>query len=538
MWFTKSVEVKTPLGPIKGAKIDSCYGVPIYTFQGIPYAKPPVGGLRFKDPVAVEPWTKMLDCTKPPPKAPSMNIAELKMELLPDSSEDCLYVNVYTPQVPNNNQKLPVMAWIHGGGFTFGTGNRDSYGPDYIVPNGVILVSISYRIGAFGFLSLQTEECPGNYGLKDQSLALKWIQNNIAAFGGDPGNVTLFGESAGAASVQYQMLSPLSRGLFHKAIAQSGSALCRWAYSRQPEQSALLLAKRLGCDTKDPAEALRAIRGSSTKDVVFKSDGIYGEIGGTWAGESLLAFSFAPTAEPVGTPNAFLTKTVEQALADGDMADVPFIHGVNSCEMSFVMLSHNYVPLFTQDEEYQYMLPKEREVPLNSEKSIAAAKKLREFYFPNGNTQEGYLKAQTSVWFTYPAYKTLMTDLKTKKTPDYFYVFDECRYPSGLRSMFGTQDIPGAGHADDLEFLFHPVTVSRDTKPPIERSSKDGKISALLTKLWTDFAKTGVPSTDWPPAKPDNLSYAHIKDNLVVKTDYAKDEMQFWEELHEFMKSA
>lgn len=139
--------------------------------------------------------------------------------------EDCLYLNVFTPEKPQVGKQLPVMVWIHGGGFANGCGNQEWYGPDYLVPKGVILVSINYRLAAFGFLSFANTECPGNFGLKDQSLGLKWVQQNISAFGGDPNNVTIFGESAGSASVHYQVLSPLSRGLFQKAIAQSACSI-------------------------------------------------------------------------------------------------------------------------------------------------------------------------------------------------------------------------------------------------------------------------------------------------------------------------
>lgn len=147
----------------------------------------------------------------------------------PHSSEDCLYLNLFAPQAPKPDAQLAVMVFFHGGGFTGGSGNQDWVGPDYLVPKNVILINVNYRLGPFGFLSFRNTECPGNYGLKDQCLALKWIQNNISAFGGNPDNVTIFGQSAGGAAVQYHFLSPASKGLFAKGIAQSGSVLNRWA---------------------------------------------------------------------------------------------------------------------------------------------------------------------------------------------------------------------------------------------------------------------------------------------------------------------
>lgn len=157
-------------------------------------------------------------------------------------SEDCLYLNVYTPSILPLIL-LPVMIFIHGGSFKSGSGNEEIYGPDFLVKNEVILVTINYRLGVFGFLSLQSKNIPGNAGMKDQVAALKWVKSNIENFGGDPNNITIFGESAGAASVSFHLISPLTKGLFKRAIIQSGSANCWWAQALEPRERAKALAR-------------------------------------------------------------------------------------------------------------------------------------------------------------------------------------------------------------------------------------------------------------------------------------------------------
>lgn len=152
---------------------------------------------------------------------------------------------MHLPFLSSSQPKLPVMVWLHGGGFSFGSGNSFLYGPDYLVAEDIVLVTFNYRLGPLGFLTAGPD-APGNQGLKDQLLALKWVQDNIAAFGGDPGQVTIFGESAGASSVQLLLLSPMAKGLFHRAISQSGSALNPWSMAASSSQRAARLAANLG----------------------------------------------------------------------------------------------------------------------------------------------------------------------------------------------------------------------------------------------------------------------------------------------------
>ena len=231
----RTLEVATEYGPVDGFENDG-----VFSYRGIPYAAPPVGELRWKPPVEPEPWTDTLEAVDTPPICPQAAFAGLPVPGF-NPNEDCLYLNVDTPA---EGERLPVMVWLHGGGFTIGEGLQADGGTsgDRIARQaGVIVVSMNYRLGQLGFLSHSTltAESPdgasGNYGLMDQAAAMRWVQDNIAAFGGDPDNVTVFGESAGGFSVCAHLGSSFSADLFDKAIVMSGSCQRPWATREQAE---------------------------------------------------------------------------------------------------------------------------------------------------------------------------------------------------------------------------------------------------------------------------------------------------------------
>jgi len=234
--------VETSSGKVKGAKREyegiNKNGTYV-SFQGIPYAMPPVGTLRFKDPKPIQPWAGIKDVSgKPGEACPQSTLFTAKPEDIGKltGDEDCLFLNIYTEEIPSskssNSQLLkPVMFYIHGGGFSIGAGagstGQPGSGEDYLLESGMVLVTINYRLGALGFLAIEGSNIQGNQGLKDQVLALRWVKENIAKFGGDPGRITISGLSAGAMSVHAHILSPMGKGedLFHRAISQSGTMM-------------------------------------------------------------------------------------------------------------------------------------------------------------------------------------------------------------------------------------------------------------------------------------------------------------------------
>jgi para-nitrobenzyl esterase len=249
----ESAVVEAPCGRLAGVRAGD-----IFSFKGIPFGRPPVGALRWRFPEPVPPWTGTRDATHFGPICPQAptQIEALLGGTLGEQSEDCLYLNIWTPGCDSG--KRPVMVWIHGGAFVIGAGSQGLYNGRHLAARDVVVVTINYRLGVFGFLNLAdaTEgKAPGTgvEGIADQILALEWVKRNIAAFGGDPENVTVFGESAGAMSVAALMSSPPAHGLFHKAISQSGAA--HIGYERERSAAvAHAMMHELGVSPADEAQ--------------------------------------------------------------------------------------------------------------------------------------------------------------------------------------------------------------------------------------------------------------------------------------------
>ncbi|KAJ8881417.1 hypothetical protein PR048_017898 [Dryococelus australis] len=263
--MSEEVIVDIRQGRLRGKKVVSAAGGEYYSFQGIPYAKPPLGNLRFRPPEKPEPWQGIRDATEERDISPSMHLLLGKY----DGNEDCLFVNVYTAQWPARNLK-PVMVCFHGGGFMLGSGNTDLHGPDFLVAEDVLLVTLNYRLGALGFLNLEGCDATTNNGLRDQVMALTWVKENIAQFGGDPRNVTIFGVSAGGCSVHHLMFSPSAEGLFHRVIAMSGTALLPLCFIPHDvsNKRGLRLAKVLGCTSDDPRQIVDYLRTVPAEEIV------------------------------------------------------------------------------------------------------------------------------------------------------------------------------------------------------------------------------------------------------------------------------
>ncbi|KAK9502364.1 hypothetical protein O3M35_011153 [Rhynocoris fuscipes] len=289
-------------------------------YSGIPYAKPPIGELRFQDPQPPSKWHKV--------REPSF-IGELCLQSLHNvkmlrnaviGSEDCLYMSVYTPQL-NPLKLYPVLVYIHGGGYEYGAGEFLGR-PGYFLDHDIVLVTFNYRLGILGFLSMEDSTLPGNMGLKDQNMVLQWVQKNIRNFGGDPNMVTIYGESAGAGSVHHHMLSPLSKGLFHQAISQSGTALSAKNFLPPgiAKTRAMKLAEKAGCPSSNTEQMLICLREMNAQDItrlnqIFSMKQI----------ESLAPF--IPVVDSVAA-NPFLPKETDQLVPE----PVPWMIGCSNME--------------------------------------------------------------------------------------------------------------------------------------------------------------------------------------------------------------
>ncbi|KAK5647704.1 hypothetical protein RI129_002596 [Pyrocoelia pectoralis] len=519
-------------GALKGKIAKDYRGATYYSFKGIPYAKSPVGSLRFKAPIPHDDWKGIRCATEHGSASSCKDFISHKLV----GSEDCLFVNVYTPNLPTNGGPLkPVMCWIPGGGFVSGSGNTDLYGPEYLITEDVVLVTINYRLGLLGFLCFDDPslEVPGNAGLKDQVMALKWIQENIANFGGDPDNVTIFGNSAGAASVCLLMLSPLATGLFHKAIAQSGTAIASWAKGKRA-LSALKIA--LNVDTTEK-EMLKILQGMTLDEIMQLQmkipDGLYASI----------ERPFCPVVESAASNMSFLAEDPLKILASGNYNHVPVITGYTSREGIFANFFNKILfecpnhgePIVTDFEDE---IPNTFNVTRGSTLSKEIARKIKAYYFGNEESSEAnrnqFYLLQGDHLLVWPLYSSLRHLIDTSSKPIYLYRLSAVTELNCFKNLIG-ETSPGASHADELGYLF---TNSETTSlPPF---SVGLKTMRRVIKLWTNFARTGNPNPSelnslinvlWKPVAKDQFHFLDIGENLTVGVNPDKDRAEFWDEL-------
>ena len=354
-------EVTTASGPMLGKYRKTQYNKRFSSFTRIPYAKPPVGDLRFAKPVPAEPWDGTLDASKPCPKPIQNNYVTGLLE----GQEDCLYINVYKPEsdeleFEDDTAKalLPVMFWVYGGGFIMGDATEENYLPGPLLDTGdVIIVTGNYRVGPLGFMCLEDEVVPGNLALWDQRQMLLWTRDNIAEFGGDPGNVTLFGNSAGSFCSLCLYVSPMCEGLFHRVIAQSGPLIANSAPMQVMGKRAALYsrtyAESLGCDPGDTSEEILAkLRALSVAKLQSSFN-----IAGSWA--DMVPSPWKPLVDS-WAPEPFLPVCPRDALISGQFSAVPLLTGVCS-EEGIMMVSHiirepERWSLLAQDDWWKHLL--------------------------------------------------------------------------------------------------------------------------------------------------------------------------------------
>lgn len=318
--------VKTNLGEIEGVKLKSRLGKSYHSFRGIRYAKSPTAQLRFQPPEPVDPWTGAYDATKDGPQCPQPSFNGAIVE-----SEDCLRLNIYTKEVPingsfpNNNLK-PVLFYIHPGGFYASSGISAMFGPEFLMDRDVVLVTINYRLGSLGYLSTGTKDSPGNAGFKDQVMALKFIRDHISAFGGDPNSITLFGYSAGALSITLHMVSPMSQGLFHRAIVMSASATGQWPPPEHQLDLAEKQARLFNCTTATPKELVECLRTVDGLEMGKRLAEMF-----EWgSGNPVLLWK--PVIEPDFGQERFLTEDPTISYLEGRYMKVPVIAGITKDE--------------------------------------------------------------------------------------------------------------------------------------------------------------------------------------------------------------
>ncbi|XP_013189497.2 juvenile hormone esterase isoform X2 [Amyelois transitella] len=514
-------------GKLKGSILSLVDGSTCYSFKGVPYAQPPTGPLRFKAPEPPLQWQGIYEATKHGPSCPQVPTPMLSNE---EKDENCLFLNIYTKSLQPKS-KLPVMVFIHGGAFLSGSGDSSMYGPDFLLQHDVILVTINSRLEVFGFLCLNTRDVPGNAGLKDQVSALKWVKRNIEQFGGDPDNVTLFGESAGAASVAYHMISPMSKGLFHKVIAQSGTCIDDWSIQRDSIARAIRCGKFLGKETEDVNELLQYFRGLPSNDFIGLTLKTRLE-DEKYRGLSIL---FAPVVEQkFDGVESFLNEEPLDILLSGNYNKVPLIIGYNSGEGLFT-LSLQLKKAEFYNKHVKYLVPREIASKMEEDQMIEFGDRIKNFYVGDKNfgehTAEAIVKFQTDVYFTYNIHR-FVHFYRLSNQPVFAYRFNYETDLNIIKKLSGIS-LKGACHADDLFYFFH----NEGNKDVYREKDKIKEIVFNLTKMWTNFAKFSNPTPDkslgvtWPPTS-SGREFMNLEEPLSFGQCPELERVKFWNKLY------
>jgi len=520
--IAEEMSVKTDKGSIKGVRVDHDFGQYYYSFRGIRYAKAPVGKLRFKPPVDVEPYEEEYDATDDGNVCPQYDIGSSS----PAGDEDCLNLNVYTPKI--DDKKRAVMVYIHGGAFIMGGGASYFFGPNYLIENDVVLVTFNFRLGALGFLATSDKAATGNYGLLDQIQALKWVQKNIEKFGGDPNKVTVFGEDSGAASATILAMSPLATGLFHGVISLSGNALCDQYMQNDPNEAAVELANRLECSSEKGEDIVNCLSRQTQQDIIKAANSMF------------MFFSFPRWFAP-SVDGHVLPDTPENLLLQGKFAKVPFVVGQTKNEGAFFYrLTLNSFNNGQYDDNFiDHKLPRILPVISNyNSKLYPITRQVRKRYFVNVDLENEDEFRPKYVDFLTDLMYTRCTDrfakiLANHSVPTYEYLF-EYRGQYSIVNLQGEQVDMGVAHGDDLQYIFSDIWGEDLTMSPTDTKFTRNIFAPLLT----NFAKTSVPTptiTDsinvaWTPLAPNKNRVFKIGDKLEVEEDYKQDILKFWNE--------
>jgi len=540
--LSRDLVVKTNYGRVRGMR-ENVNGKYVDSFLGIPYAKPPVGDLRFKHPIPAEPWEGIFNATERPHTCwqvtdttyPGFRGSEMwnpntKM------SEDCLYLNVWVPQP--RPRDATVMVWIYGGGFYSGTSTLDVYDARiFAAEENVIIASMQYRVGSLGFMYMGHPDAPGNAGLFDQLLALKWVHENIHHFGGNPNRVTLFGESAGAASVTMHLLSPLSQDYFTRAITQSASATCDWAVlpRETAKMRAMTMAEFTACKSAgqqaedsdiDVGLVIECFRRLPPEKIIDKE----------WVSLGIMQFPHVPIVD-----GAFLEENPNDALIRKNFKKTNLLTGSNLNEGNWFIVyelpdyfSRDNPSLVARDQfadsitklfKYYPTFPREinsfgreaimyRYTPWNDHNNMLdnrnnLDKVVGDFHFtcPVNRFAQGYAEGGQTVYMYYFTHRSTQNP-----------------WPKWM----------GVLHGDEVSFVFgDPLNVTKGYTEDEKRLAKK------MMRYWANFARTGDPNrhpegpitSDWPVYTPNGKEYLTLDtgDRKVIGKGPRADYCAFWD---------
>jgi para-nitrobenzyl esterase len=471
---------QTPRATTESGAISGIRASGLSTYKGVPFAAPPVGDLRWRPPVHMTPWKGTRKADAFAPACMQVGVS-MPGETPPAVSEDCLYLNIWTP-AKSMHQRLPVMVWIYGGGYISGSASMPLYWGDRLAQKGVIIVSIAYRVGPLGFLAHPelTRESPnhssGNYGLMDQIAALEWVQRNIAAFGGDPKNVTIAGQSSGAISVSILMASPRAKGLFQRAIGESGGLF-------EPLQLApkFLLANA----ERDGEKYAISLGATSVQQLrLLPAKLLSGDAGGI----------SHPVIEPY-----LLPVSPYEAFTSGQQNDVPLLIGSNAEEArAMIDVTHETAAAFDSDMEHSVgQLPP----PL-----LAAYP-----HATNEEAKQARLGLERDLRFGWDMWAWARLQAATGQKSVYYYSFrQQPPFPAG-----SVYEGWGASHFAELWYVFDHLE-----QEPWRWSEADRRVAEEISSYWVNFAKSGNPNgpglPQWPAFTSAESKVQYLGDPITV----------------------
>ncbi|XP_031625316.1 esterase E4 [Contarinia nasturtii] len=513
------------LGKIRGKYVRLNSGESLYSFRGIRYAQAPINELRFQAPVPVNPWNGTFNAIRDSPKCsqPVISAAEI--------SEDCLRLNVFTKNVSSIANR-PVIVFIHPGGFYQSSGRSDEFGPEYLIRRDIVLVTINYRLGILGFLSTGTKEAPGNNGLKDQILALRWVNDHIQSFGGDPNSITLMGYGAGAISVTLHMVSPMSKGLFHKAVVMSGAFTGQWDIPTNQLTLVKKQARLLNCPDHSTINMLKCLKQKNIADIGNSLKDMF-EFG---SGNPILLWK--PVVEPDFGQERFLTENPTKLIERGDFARVPILAGLTKLELlqSAITVIQNETLRTEVNDNFSKWAPicflYERDT-LNSQ---YISEQLRHHFLKEPVEDHrsllnlNQLFADGAVGFAMYRFVKLASAF----TPVYYYQFN---HATRYSHTYHPSDKPvGAVHYDDLLYLFVNVR-----KTPLFTEGDPEYVTVQrLTRFLSEFAGTGNPNSNtdrylqnliWSQMHIEQFNYLDINDYPTMKDHLNIDRYKIWSRL-------
>ncbi|XP_071825867.1 acetylcholinesterase-like [Apostichopus japonicus] len=528
----EDVFVDLQLGTVQGMSVDFIENkfinksTKINVFKGIPYAEPPG---RYRAPVAKQNWSGVFNATAFGASCEQCDNVPA-IDALYTYSEDCLFLNIYAPN--QTTGKVPVMVFIHGGGFTSGSSMADKYSGIPLASVGdVILVTINYRVGVTGFLATGDAASPGNYGLLDQAEALRWVRNNIEAFGGDSSKITIFGGSAGAICVDFHLISKYSRDLFDQAILESGSVSAKWIFNEYNE--AFRLGRSVNCsstDTTELVECLRQIDARTLENIARAAQ-----------------IRFGPTVD--GT---FLDESPITIIQRGDFKDCPVIVGFNrddgtlSMRISFIEYAFTEEPPVINQSSFN-MLVTETQTRYNPVRYEIVEDSIKQQYVdwahwddPNHDYFDTMSRIYGDEAFSCPCLKTARDRAMMTSHPVYLYFFTQVPTTSVFAINGYGPGWLGAGHAEEIQYVFGYPFIPEMQEWHGPMTDGESEFSVKFMQFWTNFAKSGDPSRpdsnsspgqgdwEWPAFTIPELQYKELAIDMSIDRGLKADECAFW----------